>query len=299
MVYFKPFSKSWCLLGAARVDRNGDNPREVLIDPPNIRTKPVKKGAAIDSVLFSKPGVNALGDPYVQRYGSVLDRKENRARQIECGNEKPFKPQSHVKHPVKASYIHMTDFVEIQKNYKDEENPRDVVIPPRNIMTNPIKKGKIGKQVTFGGTIPYIEDDYNRPKLFAAAEREYHYSKLQEKPFSQKCRKKDTFNSNRQLLEENPMIPHRAPKPKTAPALEHDKPFRPSHPPRKGHNKTLAAFPKYQEDPKKPITRRVPVEGDDDKPKFKPTHNVKSRPTPGIATNMRNIKTSFPSVFRK
>jgi hypothetical protein len=271
----------------------------VVIDPPNIGTRPVKKGAAIDSVLFSKPGVNALGDPYVQRYGGVLDRKENRGRQIEVGNEKPFKPQSHVKHAVKASYIHMTDFVEIQKNYKDEENPRDVVIPPRNIMTNPIKKGKNGKQVTFGGSIPYIEDDFNRPKLFAVAEREYHYSKLQEKPFSQKVKKKDTFNSNRNLLEENPMIPHRAPKPKTAPGLEHDKPFRPSHPPRRGHNKTLAKFPIYQEDPKKPIERKMPVEGDDDKPKFKPTHNIKSRPTPSIATSMRNIKTSFPSVFRR
>ena len=205
----------------------------------------MKKGPAIDKVLFQKPGIIAIGDPYIQRYGDVLDRKENRPRQIECGNEKPFKPQSHVKHPVKAAYEHMTDYVEIMKNYKDEENPRDVVIPPRNIMTNPIKKGRIGRQVHFGGSIPYIEDDYNRPKEFANAEREYHYSKLQEKPFSQRVRKKDTFNSHKEILEENPMIPHRAPKPKTAPALEHDKPFRPSHPPRTGYNKTLARFPLY------------------------------------------------------
>ena len=72
----------------------------------------------------------------------------------------------------------MTDFVEIQKNYRDEENPREVVIPPRNILTNPIKKGQIGRQVTFGGTIPYIESDYNRPKYFAQAEREYHAQML-------------------------------------------------------------------------------------------------------------------------
>ena len=45
--------------------------------------------------------------------------------------------------------------------------------------------------------MPYIEDDYNRPKEMARLEREYHYSKLQEKPFSQRVKKKDTFNSNR------------------------------------------------------------------------------------------------------
>lgn len=170
---------------------------------------------------------------------------------------------------------------------------------PRNIQTNPIKKGQIGKQVTFGGTIPYIEDDYNRPKLFANAEREYHESMLQDKPFSQRVKKTGQFNTNRKILEENPPIPHRQPKPATAPLIEHDKPFRPTHPPKKGYNKTIAKFPAYIEDPKKPVTRRVPIEGEEEKPKFKPTHQYKTRPTPSVATNLRNIKTAFPSVFRR
>ena len=101
------------------------------------------------------------------------------------------------------------------------------------------------------------------------------------------------------MLEEDIPIPHREPKPKTAPAVEHDRAFKPSNPPKLGYNKTIAPFPLYKEDPKKPITRRVPVEGEEERSKFKPTHNSKSRPTPSVATNMRNIKTSFPSVFRK
>ena len=270
-----------------------------MIDPPNIRTNPVKKGAAIDKVLFSKPGYTALGDPYIQT-SNPIGRVENRATQIANGNEKPFRPQTNVKERIyRASYEHMTDYVDIQKNYRSDENPREVVTMPPNIRTNPIKKGQHGKQVTFGGTIPYMEDDYNRPKYFAAAEREYHYSKLQDKPFSQRAKKTDTFNTHKQILEENPPIPHRAPKPKTAPAIEHDKPFKPSNPPKKGYNKTLAKFPVYQEDPKKPVTRKVPIEGEDEKPKFKPTHNSKSRPTPSVATNLRNMKTAFPSVFRR
>ncbi len=63
----------------ARVDPKSDNPKEVICDPPNIRTKPVKKGAAIDSTLFGAPGYNAVGDMYKQR-GNVLERKENRGQ---------------------------------------------------------------------------------------------------------------------------------------------------------------------------------------------------------------------------
>jgi len=42
----------------------GDGVKEVAIDPPNIKTKNVKKGPSIDSVLFSKPSYNAIGDPF-------------------------------------------------------------------------------------------------------------------------------------------------------------------------------------------------------------------------------------------
>ena len=270
----------------------------MVIDPRNIITRPVKKGPGIDSVLFSTPGYNAVADPYKQT-GNMLARKENRGRQIECGNEKPFRPQSQVKHAVKSSYHHMTDFVEIQKNFRNEENPREVDIPPRNILTNPMKRGAVGRRVTFGGTIPYMEDDYNRPKLFEQARREYHESMVQDKPFSQKVKKTHTFNTNKKILEENPPIPERPQKPKTAPLIVHDKAFKPSNPGKRGYNKTLAKFPAYQEDPKKPLERRMPVEGEEDKAKFKPSHNIKSRPTPSVACNMRNIKSAFPSVFRR
>ena len=140
-----------------------------MIDPPNIRTNPVKKGAAIDKVLFSGPGYNACGEPYKPGTFNLV-RKEDRAYQITQGNEKPFRPQSHVKKRLyTASYGHMTDFIEIKKNYMNDENPRDVNIGPRNINTNPPKNGQSGKQVYFGGVIPipYMEDDYNRPKYFA------------------------------------------------------------------------------------------------------------------------------------
>ena len=38
---------------------------------------------------------------------------------------------------------------------------------PKNIQTNPPKVGKVGKNTSFGGMVPYMEDDYNRPKELA------------------------------------------------------------------------------------------------------------------------------------
>ena len=78
----------------------------------------------------------------------------------------------------------MTDRVNIVKNFKDEEG--NVMVAPRNIITNKIKVGKIGKQTSLGGIIPYMDgDEYDAGKKLANKEREYHMSKLQDKPFSQ------------------------------------------------------------------------------------------------------------------
>jgi hypothetical protein len=38
----------------------------------------------------------------------------------------------------------------------------------------PPKAGKVGKRTTFGGNIPYTEDDYNYKKVLLRKELEYH-----------------------------------------------------------------------------------------------------------------------------
>jgi len=159
--------------------------KDVVIDPPNVRTGPMKKGAG-DAILFSKPSYTAIGDPF-KHAAQTMMRKEDRNRQIEVGNEKPFRPSKHVKHPVKAAFEHMKDFEQVQKNYRDDENG-DVIIAPPNIRTNPPKQGRVGKNTTFSGLIPYMEDDYNRPKTLATEARLRGKELEQEKPFSQKAK---------------------------------------------------------------------------------------------------------------
>ena len=161
-------------------------------------------------------------------------RVENRGRQIEVGNEKPFRPTKHVRQPTNATYEHMKDFEQLEKNFRDEENPRDVVIGPRNMLTNPPKKGIVGKKTTFGGTVPYIEDDYTRPQKMATEARLAGKKLEQEKPFSQQAKKTHVFNKSKDVIGEDRTYPNRPPPQKPKPLMEHDKAFKPSHPARSG-----------------------------------------------------------------
>lgn len=79
-----------------------------------------------------------------------------------------------------------------KKMYRDEEGA--VITEPRNFLTNPPKKGRNGEGTQFGDSVPYMEDDYNRPRQLAKKEREFHQSKLQDKPFSQRAKGTATFN---------------------------------------------------------------------------------------------------------
>lgn len=174
----------------------------------------------------------------------------------------------------------MKEYDQVQKNFRSDENPREVLIGPRNLLTNPPKAGNVGPNTSFGGIIPYIEDDYERPKKLATLEREAGQKLMQDKPFSQKVKQTELFNSYKSVIGEDIPIPHRPPRKTSPPLMEHDKPFKPSNPPKLGYNAAFEKFPQYIEDPKKPLERKM--EEEDEKPRFKPTHNSKSRPTPSV-----------------
>lgn len=100
----------------------------------------------------------------------------------DAGHEINFKPAKTVQRKVKADFDHLTDYKEVSKLRKDEEG--HVIIGPINFLTNPPKKGIVGKGTFFSGKIPYMTDPYGRAKEIAKKEREEHLKKVQEKPFS-------------------------------------------------------------------------------------------------------------------
>ncbi len=70
----------------------------------------------------------------------------------------------------------MTDFKQVSKCKKGPDGA--VIIEPRNFLTNPPKKGEVGKGTTFGGKIEHLPDPFNIKKELERKEREEHLKKL-------------------------------------------------------------------------------------------------------------------------
>ena len=79
--------------------------------------------------------------------------------------------------------------------------------------------------------------------------------------------------------------------------MSHDVPFKPANPPKRGYNKTLDRFPEYKPDPMRVAERKR--EPEEDKAKWKATTSKRGIPCPSVTTNYRNLKSEFPSVFRR
>ena len=77
----------------------------------------------------------------------------------------------------------------------------------------------------------------------------------------------------------------------------HDKAFRPVGP-KKGHyDKMIGKYPEFMPNPPKELKRKPIDPEEEDKPRFKLTYNLRSQPTPSVATNYRNLKASYPMAF--
>ena len=207
----------------------------------------MKKGS-IDSVLFSKPG-------YLK--GTFLAAGLNQMRASErdgwqkAGHDRNFKLARATGEDLSRSpykYMELKEYQAGSKNYKDEDG--HVKTGPRNIFVSPLKQGQIGNGVYLGGTIPWVAGDkYGIEAEIAKKEREYHLSKLQDKPFCQRAKHTEVFNTSKQVMAEEPRIPEKKTKELDLHPAEHDRAFRPSHPGKKGVTGTLDRFPVHVASP--------------------------------------------------
>ena len=224
-------------------------------------------------------------------------RSEVKDGHLKAGHDRAFRPAKTVpENPQKSAFDHMTDRHEVKKNYRDEDG--GVIVGPRNFLTNPPKTGKVAKKTTFEEFPAHLADDYNYPKKVQQAEIKYHLSKLQEKPFSERAKVHGVFNSEQAIRGEDVPIPARSPK-ASPKHFENEAPFKPSMPPKAGLKGPFNKFPVYMENPRKEVTRKRPVEGEDEVLAFKSPTKERSRPTPSVQLNHRNLKASFPSAFKR
>ena len=181
-----------------------------------------------------------------------------------------------------------------------------MISAPPQIRTGPNFKPTKQWTRTFAGPLPPnpVSDDYDINKKIAREELKYHHSKLQDVPFynvSAYGRKKlnqvaycGTINSVRAILEENPPIPPRkATSQAKLPSIVHDKPFNPTglNTSNKRTYDLLGKFPDYVPDPP-PVGAKRKEKDPDAPPAFRLTHRYKSRPTPTVALNVRNLRSA-------
>ena len=99
-------------------------------------------------------------------------REGKKGGHILAGHDKAFSPAKDTHVRVKADYDHKTDLNAVKKNFKDDEGKVKIENP--NFLTNPPKRGQVGKGTTFGGIPPYKEDPYDNKRVLAKKDLETH-----------------------------------------------------------------------------------------------------------------------------
>jgi len=223
--------------------------------------------------------------------------------------ESPFKPSNPQKTStglgnyygcIGAKVVHMKDDDVLQKKKGDFE------VGPRNIVTNPSKKGTfgfrgttLGEKTGSGGAIgeySYVGDKYDLARRAEIeASKKSVEDRVTDKPFKPTSPPKrggagvpgrTLGGKGAGVCGEYTYIEQGPTKPEAADEL--DKPFRPSHPPKLGYNSTLNKFPHYQEDPldlkiqKEKAARKEEIDRMNAQPKFVPPYTGHSGATASI-----------------
>ena len=119
---------------AAHKDADG----AVIIGPRNFTTKPLRSGK--DERVYFQPAssYNCRGDLYQPPIRQITREQVKDGYKLIGKQDINFKPCKTVRDLYhRAPFEHMSDRVEIKKNYRDEEGA--VKIAPKNITTNPPK----------------------------------------------------------------------------------------------------------------------------------------------------------------
>ena len=182
---------------------------KVVTGPRNFYTAKGIPGKNPDACLFSKPGYNAIGDPFKMAGKAIVTKKPETAYAHDNafkpgGNEKrkiPFIPHfNYDKTGRKIPFQRLKEAPEA----KDPKRLRDpdgghVVVAPGNVLTGPGKKGRVGRrqEVTFEKFPAHISEDYNLVKKLRRKELDEHHALLQDAPFSEAAKRKAYFFSNK------------------------------------------------------------------------------------------------------
>ncbi|CAE8603671.1 unnamed protein product, partial [Polarella glacialis] len=221
-------------------------------------------GSAQD-VYFSFALPLAIGDPYVEPGASM-----KKGRVVMLDPDARFKPPGTIQEPANKGmeYVPHCDSMKDPKAVKEKFMEYAV---PRQIYTNPIKKG--GGGVLTGGVIfgfgepgkfpEHMPDDYDSARKDRIKDLEEHHKKCQEAPFKGIAYGNQNFQTNTDAYGGYEVPTHipREPMPDLTKKYPHEAPFRPANPSKKGMvGALLGGIPEHLPDPGKGPATRKPVD---------------------------------------
>jgi len=263
--------------------------------PRGLYSGPGRSGKT-ESSYFAKAGYTTIGDKYIDP--SSMDRQYQLSKKSKNPHENEWKPADGSKtDPFKAIFEHKTELHNVKKNYRGPDGK--VIVPPKNITTNPPKVGHGASTVghLFNKTYPHMAEPFNRQRELEVKEAEADRKKLQEQAFKCNSHGGSTFNKDKNVFgKDDKILPPASSKPKGAPLMKHEAPFKPSNPSKQGYNKTIAKFPEYKPDPIRMAVRKF-EDPSKKKESFKPNDMAYcERPTPSISLNKVNLKNEMSRI---
>lgn len=230
--------------------RKRDEKGDVPTAPKSFYTSKTKHGKS-DQALFSKTSSNGIGDPYDEAWKSFnlrssCSRSKSKQRPFTAGGRaKQNEPKSFLRNqPVEKENL--------------REGPWQVKSRNPNFVTTNVKLGggKTTPGVCIGGSVyRYTEDDFDHQKDDNRERLRKHKEKISS-PFSSTVKQRTTFTKNQMCYSEEGLKIKPKKKLYQYEPAKHSGPFVPSHPAKKGHNKTLEPHPKYIEDQGKKIAKK-------------------------------------------
>jgi len=271
----------------------------------NIQAAPLKRGHGPD-VYFNFDVPLCIDDPY-QDPSTMM--KKGKVQMLDP--EAAFKPPGSIKRSTNKLEYEYVPHMDTKKDPLEtkEKYPKDYM-PPRNILTNPAKKGGGGVYtpgVLFGFDeerkfSAHMPDNYDAPKELRKKEIEEHRAMLQEQPF--KCMEygnKSFFTNEDMFKYDLPSHIPREPVQLDIKTYPHEMPFKPSNPAKKGQvYGCMQAFPEHMPEPSPGgAVRQPPVEGEPP-PAFRIGHPGRvCNPTPSVTTMSRNMRAERPASFAR
>eukprot|EP00695_Tsukubamonas_globosa_P002974 TRINITY_DN421_c0_g1_i3.p1 TRINITY_DN421_c0_g1~~TRINITY_DN421_c0_g1_i3.p1 ORF type:complete len:294 (+),score=70.31 TRINITY_DN421_c0_g1_i3:169-1050(+) len=249
-------------------------------------TSPPKKGQ-LPSNYFDKQFKPLYEGEKYEMPGSAERRdRKKQAERVLAGTFKPSSPPK--RSSGSGNYYGCIGGVYTHEKEFETEKARDTSPQPKNVLTNPSRKGTFGvPNTTIGKSFEYVPDPYESVKKKEIDERKASTSRNVAGPFKGMSHGLDFFDSqpnvaaSRVYTIDKPIEAREEAPKKEAPIPT---PFKPSSPPKIGYNSTLQRFPEYKEDPFDLRAKMEREERAKTKPAvvFKPVSNPKSSATRSI-----------------